>query len=143
MQLAPDQPSAVYWRNPSEDPYAQSPFDRFPDLCHRIWRPRARVASPLLGFTRTPESATSTAEYVVVMPEPASCYNGDMILFAHGYVAPAISGRNLAKPALPARRHQPPRFVEQPGIRLCRVELFQGRAGDYSGHPGHQGTRQQ
>lgn len=29
------------------------------------------------------------AQYVISMPSPANCYNGAMIFFAHGYVAPA------------------------------------------------------
>ncbi len=37
---------------------------------------------------RTDSGVNGTAPYVVVMPEPATCFNGDVILFAHGYVAP-------------------------------------------------------
>ena len=45
------------------------------------------LAAGCTGGTPT-QGVNGTAPYVVVMPEPASCYNGDMILFAHGYVAP-------------------------------------------------------
>ncbi|HVP47320.1 MAG TPA: hypothetical protein VMT32_12080, partial [Bryobacteraceae bacterium] len=41
------------------------------------------------GPYTTAQSASGPAEYVLCLPQPAaSCYNGDMILFAHGYVAP-------------------------------------------------------
>lgn len=40
------------------------------------------------GTYGTNQGASGTASYVVYMPQPASCYNGNMILFAHGYVAP-------------------------------------------------------
>lgn len=37
----------------------------------------------------TPLSGTiGGAEYVIYLPQPASCFNGQMILFAHGYVQP-------------------------------------------------------
>ena len=46
--------------------------------------------------------ANGPAQYVVVMPTPASCYNGDIILFAHGYVAPgSAAGTWLSQLALP------------------------------------------
>ncbi len=42
------------------------------------------------------------AQYVVVMPQPATCYNGNMILFAHGYVPQgAPSNTWLSQLALP------------------------------------------
>jgi hypothetical protein len=51
--------------------------------------------APVLGVN-------GTAPYVVVMPQPASCYNGDIILFAHGYVAPGSpAGTWLSQLALP------------------------------------------
>jgi hypothetical protein len=34
------------------------------------------------------QGASGGAEYAVCMPQPSSCYNGTMILFAHGYLAP-------------------------------------------------------
>jgi hypothetical protein len=37
-------------------------------------------AAPVAGTT------SGGAPYVIYMPSPASCYNGDMVLFAHGYV---------------------------------------------------------
>jgi hypothetical protein len=41
------------------------------------------------GLYGPPQGASGPAEYVLCLPQPAaSCYNGDMILFAHGYVAP-------------------------------------------------------
>ena len=39
------------------------------------------------------------APYLVYMPQPATCFNGNMILFAHGYVPPGPC-QNLAEPAL-------------------------------------------
>lgn len=37
----------------------------------------------------TPLSGTiNGADYVIYLPQPASCFNGQMILFAHGYVQP-------------------------------------------------------
>lgn len=38
------------------------------------------------GSYGIPQGASGPAQYVVFMPQPASCYNGAMILFAHGYV---------------------------------------------------------
>ncbi len=38
------------------------------------------------GVYGTPQGASGPAQYVVFMPQPASCYNGVMILFAHGYI---------------------------------------------------------
>jgi hypothetical protein len=44
------------------------------------------------GTYGTAQGASGNAvEYVVSMPEPASCYNGTMILFAHGFVPPGSS----------------------------------------------------
>ncbi len=40
------------------------------------------------GTYGTAQGASGTAQYVVYMPQPASCYNGQVILYAHGYVAP-------------------------------------------------------
>ena len=40
------------------------------------------------GTYGAPQGASGTAEYVVYMPSPATCYNGNIVLFAHGYVAP-------------------------------------------------------
>lgn len=40
------------------------------------------------GTYGTAQGASGEAQYVVYMPQPASCYNGDIILYAHGYVAP-------------------------------------------------------
>lgn len=37
-------------------------------------------ATPVAGTT------SSGAPYLIYMPSPPSCYNGDMVLFAHGYV---------------------------------------------------------
>jgi len=37
------------------------------------------------GIPITGVSSTG-APYIISMPQPASCYNGDMVLFAHGYV---------------------------------------------------------
>ena len=37
----------------------------------------------------TPLSGTiNGADYVIYLPQPVSCFNGQMILFAHGYVQP-------------------------------------------------------
>jgi hypothetical protein len=38
------------------------------------------------GTYGTAQGASGTAQYVVYMPQPSSCYNGDVILFAHGYI---------------------------------------------------------
>src|SRR5215472_11501450 len=42
-------------------------------------------APPLTGIY---PGASGPAQYVVSLPSPASCYNGQMIFFAHGYVVP-------------------------------------------------------
>ncbi len=48
------------------------------------------------------QGAKGLAQYVIVMPEPASCYNGNMILFAHGYIPQgAPPGAWLSQLALP------------------------------------------
>jgi hypothetical protein len=53
------------------------------------------AGSPVLGVN-------GTTPYVLAMPQPASCYNGDMILFAHGYVAPGSpAGTWMSQLALP------------------------------------------
>ncbi|MDR3717164.1 MAG: hypothetical protein P4K98_00080 [Bryobacteraceae bacterium] len=61
------------------------------------------------GSYGVPEGASGAAQYVVFLPQPTSCYNGTMILFAHGYVpvgAPANAWQSqLALPdgtSLPA-----------------------------------------
>jgi len=41
--------------------------------------------------TGTYPGANGLAQYVVSLPSPLSCYNGQMIFFAHGYVAPGSS----------------------------------------------------
>ena len=46
----------------------------------------AQCSSSLVSSGSYP-GASGPAEYVVFMP-PSNCYNGDMILFAHRYVAP-------------------------------------------------------
>jgi hypothetical protein len=43
----------------------------------------ALVASGAYG---TAEGASGTAQYVVYLPQPAGCFNGGVILYAHGYV---------------------------------------------------------
>ena len=35
------------------------------------------------------QGASGTAQYVVYMPQPSTCFNGDVIVFAHGYIPPA------------------------------------------------------
>ena len=42
-------------------------------------------AAPVSGVYA---GAVGPAQYVISMPSPANCYNGDMIFYAHGYVAP-------------------------------------------------------
>lgn len=55
--------------------------------------------TPLTGVYA---GANGPAQYVVVMPQPASCYNGRVILFAHGYVPQgAPSDAWLSQLALP------------------------------------------
>ncbi len=45
---------------------------------------RGQCTSP-----QTPLSGTiNGAEYLIYLPQPSSCFNGQMILFAHGYVQP-------------------------------------------------------
>ena len=39
------------------------------------------------GTYGTAQGASGTAQYVVYMPQPATCFNGDVIVFAHGYIA--------------------------------------------------------
>lgn len=59
-------------------------------------------SSCLCGGYGTPEGASGIAQYVVCMPQPVTSYNGNMVLFAHGYVpygAPA--GSWLSQLALP------------------------------------------
>jgi hypothetical protein len=58
--------------------------------------------TPTSGLYGPGQGASGLAQYVVVMPQPASCYNGDIILFAHGYVAPgSLPGTWLSQLALP------------------------------------------
>jgi hypothetical protein len=54
------------------------------------------------GQYGTAQGASGNSQYLVCMPQPASCYKGDMILFAHGYV-PQGSPANawLSQLALP------------------------------------------
>lgn len=48
------------------------------------------------------QGASGPAQYVVFMPQPASCYKGDMVLFAHGYIAPGSPANAwLSQLALP------------------------------------------
>jgi hypothetical protein len=48
------------------------------------------------------QGAAGPAQYLVVMPTPATCFNGDIILFAHGYVAPgSLPTTWLSQLALP------------------------------------------
>ena len=42
-------------------------------------------AAPVTGLYK---GADGPAQYVISMPSPANCYNGEMIFFAHGFVAP-------------------------------------------------------
>jgi hypothetical protein len=39
-----------------------------------------------LAFSDIYAGASGPAQSLIFMPQPASCYNGKMILFAHGYV---------------------------------------------------------
>ena len=48
------------------------------------------------------QGASGNAQYVVYLPQPANCFNGDVILFAHGYVpAGAPPGTWLSQLQLP------------------------------------------
>jgi hypothetical protein len=54
------------------------------------------------GSYGTADGATGNAQYVVYMPQPSSCFNGAVILFAHGYVAVGSpSGSWLSQLQLP------------------------------------------
>src|ERR1700745_2385561 len=44
------------------------------------------------GGYGTQQGASGDAQYVVNMPQPASCFNGTVILFAHGYVPVGAPG---------------------------------------------------
>lgn len=48
----------------------------------------AQCSSALVsaGVYGPAQGASGNAEYVVYLPQPSTCYNGQMILFAHGYV---------------------------------------------------------
>jgi hypothetical protein len=70
-------------------------------------------APPLLGAYA---GVDGPAQYVVAMPSPASCYNGRMIFFAHGYVVPGSpAGTWLSQLALPDGTSLPA-FVNQLGF---------------------------
>jgi alpha-beta hydrolase superfamily lysophospholipase len=59
----------------------------------------ALVASGNYG---TAQGASGDTQYVVYMPQPLSCFNGDVILFAHGYVpVGAPAGTWLSQLQLP------------------------------------------
>jgi len=50
----------------------------------------------------TAEGASGNAQYVVYLPQPATCFNGGVILFAHGYVpVGAPAGTWLSQLQLP------------------------------------------
>ena len=54
------------------------------------------------GTYGTAEGASGAAQYVVYMPQPASCFNGIVLLFAHGYVpVGAPAGTWLSQLQLP------------------------------------------
>ena len=54
------------------------------------------------GVYGTAQGASGNAQYVVFMPQPASCFNGTVILFAHGYVpVGAPAGTWLSQLQLP------------------------------------------
>jgi hypothetical protein len=88
------------------------------------------------GAYGTAQGASGPATYVVCMPQPASCYNGDMILFAHGYVAPGSPANAwLSQLALPDGTAIPGLLN---GLGFGRgVQLFKGGAGDSPGDSGH------
>jgi hypothetical protein len=57
------------------------------------------VASGAYG---TADSASGNAQYVVYLPQPACCFNGTVILYAHGYVSVgALTGTWLSQLQLP------------------------------------------
>ena len=62
---------------------------------------------PVSSFGQCSSSLAASSEidgapYVVYMPQPPGCYNGDVILFAHGYVPPwAPAGTWLSQLSLP------------------------------------------
>jgi hypothetical protein len=54
------------------------------------------------GSYGTAQGASGNAQYVLYMPQPATCFNGDIILFAHGYIPPgAPANAWLLQLALP------------------------------------------
>jgi hypothetical protein len=54
------------------------------------------------GAYGTAQGASGNAQYVVYMPQPASCFNGIVLLFAHGYVpVGAPAGAWLSQLQLP------------------------------------------
>ncbi|HEU5403249.1 MAG TPA: hypothetical protein VFU86_17970 [Terriglobales bacterium] len=64
----------------------------------------AQCSSALAGYGPygTQQGASGNAEYVVFMPQPANCFNGTVILFAHGYVpVGAPAGAWLSQLQLP------------------------------------------
>jgi hypothetical protein len=64
----------------------------------------AQCSSALVssGVYGPAQGASGPAQYVVFMPQPASCYKGDVLLFAHGYIAPGSPANTwLSQLALP------------------------------------------
>jgi hypothetical protein len=51
-----------------------------------LWLPASLAAQCSSSLVST--GVNGGAEYVVFMPQPITCYNGDIILYAHGYVPP-------------------------------------------------------
>jgi hypothetical protein len=45
-------------------------------------------STQVTGNYGTAQGASGDAQYLVAMPQPSSCYNGQMVLFSHGYVVP-------------------------------------------------------
>lgn len=50
-----------------------------------LYAAQCSSAAPVAGLYA---GADGPAQYVISMPSPANCYNGQMIFFAHGFVAP-------------------------------------------------------
>jgi hypothetical protein len=62
-------------------------------------------AAPVTGIY---PGADGPAQYVISMPSPANCYNGEMIFFAHGFVAPGSPANSwLSQLFLPDRTSLP------------------------------------
>jgi hypothetical protein len=54
------------------------------------------------GVYGSAQGASGNAQYVVYMPQPAACFNGGVILYAHGYVpVGALAGTWLSQLLLP------------------------------------------